>query len=112
MFSLTRRLIIGATLGLLALAATPAQAQRFGAGSGGYGSMGYGGGGYGGAQGLASLLGLFMNGGNGMYPSSGKDGTGYSDGYGSPKQGRNERKESRPADKVRNYLYGPAPRDK
>src|SRR5207237_6315336 len=29
MFSLTRRLIIGATLGLLALAATPAQAQRF-----------------------------------------------------------------------------------
>ena len=29
MFSLTRRLVIGATLGLLALAATPAQAQRF-----------------------------------------------------------------------------------
>src|SRR5437870_6698535 len=212
MFSLTKRLIIGATLGLLALAATPAQAQRFipprvlagylrlqmtppfmlsplyrpaitpaeiamtadalrfrniypdgpalsvatpgfaypstlssmysgypggysnpypayypgSYGSMGYGSMGYGGGGYGGAGGIASLLGLFMNGGSTQYsyPNMDSSAGNYGDsgrpgvmGRGTAPsarsaEARNERKESRPADKVRDYLYGPVPKEK
>src|SRR5207247_4820046 len=80
-------------------------------------------GGYGGAGVIASLLGLFMNGGSTQYsyPNMDNSAGNYGDpgrpgvmgrGTGSSARRTEARKESRPADKVRDYLYGPVPKEK